>query len=151
MPIKERMILEAKISSLLKSEDKSIYFEYTWEESSNLPNVGSLANINFEVKQFAVVTAYTVNLKMAETFLLKRVVDKDHLSALQSIYEYVASNKETMNSFTVMWSKKEKGVLGSTNKSYFYCHDIKEVIEKFFTNKSVKDYVIYEIKLNPIS
>jgi hypothetical protein len=56
-----------------------------------------------------------------------------------------------MDSFTVNWSKKENGTLGSYNTSYFYCHDITEVISKFFAGKSVRDYVIYEIKLNPIS
>ena len=39
----------------------------------------------------------------------------------------------------------------TTHKSYFYCKDIYELLDKFFYDKKKENYVIYEIKLNPES
>lgn len=127
--------LEDKIARLIKAENKTVHFDYEW----------------IEIKKIAKVSAYTFNANTGETFLLKSETGEDQIEALTKILSYVEANKETMNSFTVNWSKKENGTLGKYNTSYFYCHDITEVISKFFAGKSVKDYVIYEIKLNPIS
>lgn len=152
MSLKDRLILEDKISNILKSENKTVHFEYGWEEPTfDKKEVGQLVDLRYSYEQKPFVIAHTLNIKSGETFLLKKQFGKDHYSALLEIHDYVASNKETIDSFTVMWAKKENGRLGSTNISYFFCHDIKEVVDKFFSGKSLKDYVIYEIKLNPIS
>ena len=66
---------------------------------------------------------------------------------------YVKEQKG-MSSFTVEWAKKENNVsrVGPIiHTSYFYCHDILDVTEKFFFNKKSEDYVVYLIKLNPIA
>jgi hypothetical protein len=147
---KQILSLEDKITRLIKPENKTIHFDYKWiDPPSSI--LGQLADISFEMTKIAKVSAYTFNPNTGETFLLKEESSKTPLEALQKICDYVESNKENMDSFTVNWSKKENGTLGSYNTSYFYCHDITEVISKFFAGKSVKDYVIYEIKLNPIS
>lgn len=148
---KQILSLEDKIDRLIKPENKTIHFDYEWVDSSSGNDIGQLANISFEIKKIAKVSAYTFNAITGETFLLKSEKGDTPLEALQKICDYVEANKETMNSFTVNWTKLENGKLGYYNTSYFYCHDITEVISKFFAGKSVKDYVIYEIKLNPIA
>jgi len=130
---KQILSLEDKITRLIKSENKTIHFDYEFIDS------------------VAKVSAYTFNPNTGETFLLKESKGVSSLEALQKIYDYVEASKETMNSFTVNWTKLENVKLGCYNTSYFYCHDITEVISKFFAGKSIKDYVIYEIKLNPIA
>ena len=148
---KQILSLEDKIARLIKAENKTVHFDYKWIDSTTTNGVGQLANLAFEIKKIAKVSAYTFNANTGETFLLKEEKGETPLEALQKISDYVEANKETMNSFTVRWTKLENGKLGSYNTSYFYCHDITEVISKFFTGKYIKDYVIYEIKLNPIA
>ncbi len=133
--------LEDKITRLIKAENKTVHFDYEAETITT----------DDSVEYIAKVSAYTFNANTGETFLLKSEKGESSLEALQKIYNYVESNKETMSSFTVHWTKLENGKLGSYNTSYFYCHDITEVISKFFAGKSIKDYVIYDIKLNPIA
>ena len=37
------------------------------------------------------------------------------------------------------------------NKSSFYGHTIEEVLQKFYYGKSRNNFIIYNIRLNPIS
>lgn len=49
--------------------------------------------------------------------------------------------------FTVTWEK-----IGSTTQnSYFSGNDMYEVLNKFYHDKNPKEYLIFNIKLNPIS
>ena len=59
--------------------------------------------------------------------------------------------KVSNRSFTVKWNKIEKGRLGETNTSYFYCKNAKEVTDKFYHGKVEEEYDIYSIQQNPIS
>jgi len=95
-----------------------------------------------------IVSAYTVNPKSDETFLLKSATDYSKEKALKQILDYVKAQKG-LNSFTVKWMKKDE--IQTVNTSYFYCHDVIDVIEKFFYGKNSVDYIVYEIKLNPMS
>ena len=151
MSFKEIMTIEDKIAKLIQKEGNTIHFEKEWIEPTFSGSIGQLAHLSFEYKQRAKVSAFTLNSITQETFLLKEVIGETHLECLTKILEYVEHTKETMNSFTIHWSKKENGGLGSYNTSYFYCHHILEAMDKFFLNKDVRDYVIYDVKLNPIS
>lgn len=131
---KEILILEDKITKLVAIEGKTIHFEY------NESTIGY-----FEV------IVYSFNSKFGETFLLKRVVGVTYELALAEILNYVEHSKKTMGSYTVTWSKKVNGNLTETNISYFYCQNLYEVLDKFYFNKDIFDYVIFNIKLNPIS
>ena len=59
--------------------------------------------------------------------------------------------KASYKSYTVEWCKIQHGRLGTTNISYFYCKNAKEVVNKFYHGKTEDNYEIYNIKLNPIS
>jgi len=150
MSFKEIMEIEDKISKIIQKDGNTVHFVKDWVEPYQ-GKIGNLANIQFEYKMRATVSAFTLNSVTKETFLLKEVTGTDHLECFNKILDYVEHTKESMDTYTVHWSKKENGRLGSYNTSYFYCHHILEVMEKFFANKNVKDYVIYDVKLNPLS
>jgi hypothetical protein len=150
MSYKEIIEIEDKIAKIIQKEGNTVHFKKDWIESSQ-GRIGELVNGNFEFKQKALVSAFTYNSNTKETFLLKEVAADNHLECMQIILEYLEHTKESMNSFTVNWSKKENGRLGSYNTSFFYCHNILEVMDKFFAEKSVNDYVIHNVKLNPLS
>lgn len=153
MSFKEIMVIEDKIAKIIQKEGNTIHFKKDWVEPyRSSSQIGQLADVHFERKMRARVQAFTLNSNTKETFLLKEVTGEDHLECYSKILDYVEHTKLAMNTFTVNWSKKENGTLGSYNTSYFYCQDVTEVIKKFFDGgKDVSDYVIYEIKLNPIS
>jgi len=150
MSYKQIMEIEDKIAKIIQKEGNTVHFVKDWVEPYQ-GRIGELSNIQFEYKMRAKVSAFTLNSVTKETFLLKEVTGETHLECFNKILDYVEHTKESMNSFTVHWSKKENGTLGSYNTSYFYCHHILEVMDKFFANKDVKDYVIYDVKLNPLS
>ncbi len=129
-------------------ENKVLQLEH---EISSFINKDNNATVHFEyrVESFASVTAsaFTLNSTSKEVFLLKTVRTQSKELALEEILEYV-KNQKGLNSFTVKWAKA--GTI-QIETSYFYCHDVTDVIKKFFAKKDVVDYVIYEIKLNPIA
>lgn len=147
--MKERKIIEDKIKSIIEEEGNKITFQYDWVE--NTPGLGTLAYNRFEIKQLAEVIAFTTNSQTGEKFLLKRTVADTHTQALAKILEYLEHTKNNMSTFTVHWTRLENGNVTTYNTSYFYCHDIMEVVNKFFDGKNTRDYVIYDIKLNPVS
>jgi len=95
------------------------------------------------------ITAMTYNPKTKETFLLKEVknVTKQEVG-LEEILKYVNRHKEEYNSFTVIWRKKGEG---KEEKSYFYCKDLFEALEKFYYNKNREDYIVFNTQMNPIA
>ena len=148
--MKARQELEQEISKLIQEDNKTVTFNYDWVQVPS-QSIGQLAHITNPFAHRAEVTAFTTNNLTKETFLLKSVISDTHVEGLQKILNYIVKESQTMSTFTVHWSKKENGQVGAYNTSYFICHDILEVMDKFFTDKSVKDYVIYDVKLNPIS
>ncbi len=129
MKSKEIIILEDKINEVLKADGKNIHYDY-------------FANG---------IDAYTSNIKTGENFFMTRVDNEDEEGCLKEILNYLLNHKENMTSYTVNWYKKENGNLGSYNTSYFYCKDMMEVLNKFYTGKDKTNYVIDMIKSNPIA
>jgi len=117
----------------------TVHFEYGQCDSTTPKNPGGLMNVDY------VASAITINPITNEPFLLKTEQGDTKEKALKAILEYVKKQKG-LNSFTVIWMKKGDS---KSNTSYFYCHDILDVVEKFFFGKNRIDYVIHEIKLNP--
>ena len=143
--------LVERIKKFLHEDGKTIEFSYDWVELTS-QSIGQLAHIVNNIgNQKAEVSAFTTNNTTKETFLLKSVIADTHVECLQKILTFLEKESQTLSTFTVNWTKRENGRLGSYNTSYFSCHDIVEVINKFFTGKNVRDYVIYNIKLNPIA
>lgn len=147
----ENKIIEEKIKLIIEEEGNTVSFKYDWIPPPS-SHIGQLVdNTNGGYNMRAEVKSFTHNSQTGETFLLKVVSADTHIQCLIKILEYLEHTKKNMNTFTVNWSRIENGVVGSYNTSYFYCHDVIEVVNKFFTGKNVRDYIIYDMKLNPIS
>lgn len=139
--------LEDSISKIIFNDNKSVVrFDYKTLSNKFIPKHGG-KTYSFNKKQ---VIAYTTNHNTGETFVLKVATGDSYEEALKDILYYVESHKKEMNSYTVIWRKK-----GNTNtqheKSYFYCENALEVLNKFFEGKDIAEYTIYELKLNPIA
>ncbi len=67
--------------------------------------------------------------------------------ALKKACLMINKNKKTENSYTVTWEK----IGGTTQNSYFSGKNMHEVLDKFFFQKNQEEYIIFNIKLNPIS
>ena len=140
--------LESEISSFVNLDNKNnctVHFEY----EKDVEDKGSFNN------PFYIASAFTVNPNSKETFLLKQEKASSKEKALKKILEYV-KDKSGQNSFTVLWKKtKDAGgelpAGGPLQTSYFNCHDVQDVVEKFFHGKSAANYTVYEIKMNPIA
>lgn len=142
--------LESEIRNFLIADGKTTTFNYDWVD---LPNgkIGQLVDLSRQNYQKAEVSVITTNIQTNEKFLLKSVIGDTHNECLSQILEYLTTSKNQINSFTVHWSKIENGQMGSYNTSFFYCHDLLELAIKFFTGKNTKDYMIHDVKLNPLS
>lgn len=134
---KTKIVLEDEISRTVMAENGcTAHFEY------HEIITGKLNSSTFNKK----VTVMTYNPKTQETFLLKEVEANTSEECLEKILEYVKSHKEEFDSFTIFWSKKGES---KSEKSYFYCRDLFEALEKFYFNKNREEYTIYEVKMNP--
>lgn len=133
--------LENQIASFVATDNKNnctVHFEYGREYEAKL-KAGHDEHI---------VSVYTVNPTTDETFLLKSETSSTKEKALKKILEYLKKQKGE-SPFSVKWAKKGEG--STINTSHFYCHDMKDVVELFFHGKNSEDYIVYEIKLNPIA
>lgn len=126
-----KLKLEHEISTYINKDNGcTVHFEYE-------PEMGNMEK----------VSAYTFNPVSEEKFLLASSAGVTEEGALVSILEYVKKQKG-LNSFTVEWAR-----VGTSDKniSYFYCHDVMDVVKKFFAGKNTVDYVVYDIHLNPMA
>jgi len=139
--------LEHQITAFLNTDNKSnctVHFDYR-EEHSFDKGKGNGNNPTTEWE----VTARTYNPVTEETFLLKSTIAKTKEIALKKIFDILKKQKGE-NSFTVKWAKKGDNTEGIID-SYFFVHDVLDVVENFFHGKNPEEYIVYEIKLNPIS
>lgn len=135
--INTKIALEDEISRIIMS-DNGCTAHYEYKSCVTTKSIDSP-----ELKQ---VTVMTYNIHSKATFLLKEVIAPTIEDGLKEILKYVKSHKEDYDSFTIVWAKK--GTVKSTEKSYFYCKDLFEALEKFYFNKNREEYVIYEAKMN---
>lgn len=141
--------LEDKISKLIFSDNKrTVHFEYTNQEIETPFSVLESAQPVYTKSTKYQVIAHTFNSINQETFLLKSEVGESYEECLEKILTYIESTRQIVSSYTVIWSKKRDNV---RNTSYFFGSTIVEVIEKFFTGKDPNQYLVYEIKMNPLS
>ena len=142
--------LEDRISRIVYEDNKrTVHFDYkTLEYEVTIDRIES-GQPQFRPVNKKQVFAYTYNPDNGETFILKISTSDTFESALKDILRYVENHKKSMNSFTVLWGKK--GGTTKIEKSYFYCEDAMEAMTKFFTGKDKSEYIIYEVKLNPIA
>jgi hypothetical protein len=128
--IKAIALIEHEIAAFIaKDNGATVHFRYDLNNNNN-------------------VKAHTINNVNKEMFLLKEAEGDDVFESLNKILEYVKS-LDGMSSFTVNWNKANS--LSNIQTSYFYCHDVADVVDKFFSDKNTADYIVYEIKLNPVA
>lgn len=103
------------------------------------------------------VDFYTVNETTKVPFLLHSFADARYDNAICNMYIRLL-NKETgaENSYTVEWTQRQcysgkSYSVGETQISYFTAHNERQLLDKFFTGKNENEYLIYSIKLNPMS
>jgi hypothetical protein len=127
---KELIELEDNISKMIYSDNgRTTHFSYT--NKDNIYNV----------------SVYTYNRINKETFLLYKSSSDSYSNCLEKVIQYLSLGKS--RSYTVNWSRIDRSI--EIQKSYFYCTDIEDVLYKFFEGKDKNLYIIYEIKMNPIS
>ncbi|MGI8892733.1 MAG: hypothetical protein ACR2GN_04660 [Bacteroidia bacterium] len=127
----EKVKLENKISKIIEEDNNcSSHFEYN--------------SVNGKTE----VTIITYNPIHHEQFVLKKEVAESYESALKKILDFLENTRKNQNTYTLVWLKKGEN---KTRRSYFTGSDMKDVLEKFYHNKTSEDYIIYEIKLNPES
>lgn len=134
-----KIALEDEISRMIMSDNGcTAHFDYS--DSEFKPRL-----LKEGTKRKIIVLTY--NSIKKETFLFKEVEANNDEEGLKEILNYAKSHKDDYDSFTIVWTKK--GVVNSSEKSYFYCKDLLEALEKFYFNKTREDYLIYEAKMNP--
>ena len=132
---KKKLELEDKISELVKSDSKcTVHFDYKKAQGTSLDKLD--------------LTVTTRNPLHDETFVLMKVTEVGILKCLEKVVSYLEHHKRFQSSYTVLWSEKAKFML---NTSYFYAYDMQEVLNRFFEGKDRHAFIIYEMKLNPIS
>lgn len=127
--------LTARISHLVASDNKcEVHFEWLKTEEGN-PHL----------------QCFTVHPFSRESFLLKRVSGEDEVECLEKILSFL-EDKEKMKdmgyeTYKVEWHKEGHD---ATQKSYFYCKSVQEVLMKFFEGgKDPSKYKIYVIEMMP--
>jgi hypothetical protein len=132
---KRKLELEDKISELVKADNKcTVHFEYKKAQSASPDKLE--------------LTVTTFNPLHDEKFVLMKVTESGILKCLDKVVSYLEHHKRFQSSYTVLWSEKAKFML---NTSYFYAYDMQEVLNRFFEGKDRHAFIIYEMKLNPIS
>lgn len=136
METNKQMLLESEIFDFIKKDNGcSTHFEYNRSQIDN-----SLKSIR--------VTTH--NPKKQETFLLIEVPCDDAIDGLLKVNSWIKTHNISNEEFshTVLWTKKGES---STYKSHFYATNARKALDKFFYDKSESEYVIYEVKINPIA
>jgi len=133
MIIGEKVILESEISDIIKKDNNcNTHFDYIKD------------NDNYSIR----VTTYNPIKK--ETFLLIEIPCIDFIYGLKQVKEWVLSHNIGTGevSHTILWTK-----IGDshTYMSHFYAKNVRKALDKFFYDKDESKYIVYEIKMNPIS
>jgi hypothetical protein len=126
--------IEEKIKDIIKKDNEcDVRFEYTTAIEED---------VNVEV------TAKTFNPKTQEVFLLFKGIGKTSEEAIKKILDYIENHRQNYASHTVVWASK-KDMKQQT--SYFHSKDAMEALEKFYHGKLREHYVVFNVKLNPMS
>lgn len=122
-------------------------------EIVNLINYDNVNSCTVEFRYIEESNGVTLNVVTnnpthSNTFLFEQSwgISKE-VALIQLINRLSGSLEINQNNYTVSWEI----VGGTTQTSYFRGKDIYEVLDKFYHDKNKKNYIIFEIKLNPQS
>lgn len=90
----------------------------------------------------------TINPKHDQSFLFNttRAVDKEE--ALHKMLDYIKDHFKKEETYTIQWIKIGEEQL---HTSYFRAKNIYDVLDKFYFERDLNSYRIYNVGLNPIS
>lgn len=90
----------------------------------------------------------TVNPRHNQSFLFHSVIGVDRLDALSKMIEYVKSNHNDEESYTIQWTAKGNHEL---HTSYFRAKNMYQALDKLYYGRDINLITVFIIKLNPIS
>ncbi len=133
-----KLKLESEIYNIVKSDNGcEIHFDYDLGYSGPLPT-----------DKYHSVNAITYNPITKESFLMCKCNGLSQIEALECVLSYINTHRVTNYSHTIIWANK---IDKMNNTSYFYGKDAMEALEKFYHGKNRDEYMVYSIKLNPLS
>lgn len=94
------------------------------------------------------LSSSTYNPSHNTTFLLWEGIGSTKVGVLEKLFDYVKKEIPPANSLTykITWNKK-----GESFESYFNGKTVTEIVNKFFHDKNPHDFIIYEMRLMPMS
>ncbi len=133
--------LEDKIRKILAEDNGRVaIFEY---DEDNMPEF-----MRAEKDPHCIaLTVSTFNGVTKEVHIMYTTKEQhtNKVACLAEVVKYLEVIKPTLSPYTLVWAKKGEG--GSSTKSYYYCNDALEVLEKFFANKKREEYVVYSLDM----
>jgi len=90
----------------------------------------------------------TINPQHDQSFLFHSIKAINKEEALMKMKEYIEIHYSSEDSFTLQWIKVGEQKL---HTSYFRAQNMYEVLDKFYYERDLSSYRIFNISLNPIS
>lgn len=111
----------------------------------------STENVIFDFSSIDGVTKLdliTINPRHEQSFLYHTEKGIDKVETLEKMLKYVLINNKEKNHYTVQWTKNGESEL---HTSYFRAKNIYEALDKFYYNRELNTYVIFNVTLNPVA
>lgn len=119
------------------------------EIESYLGLKGSSLVFDFQPKQGKVkLDLITVNPRHNQSFLYHSEVGYDKLDVLQRLLEYVKTQREKENSFTIQWIAKNNKELQT---SYFRAGNMYEALDKLYYGRDMNTITVFSVVLSPVA
>jgi carbamoylphosphate synthase large subunit len=90
----------------------------------------------------------TVNPRHEQSFLFHSVKAVDKVEALQKMQKYVNQQHKDENTYTVQWRKSGEREL---HTSYFRAKNMYDALDKFYYNRDMTTYTVFNVALNPVA
>ena len=90
----------------------------------------------------------TVSPRHEQSFLFHTVKAIDKIEALQKMLSYVNAQRDDENTYTIQWCKVNERDL---HTSYFRAKSMYDALDKFYFNRDITSYTIFNITLNPVA
>lgn len=108
-------------------------------------------NVIFDFSQNKKITTLnliTINPRHEQSFLFHSVKAVDKIEALQKMQKYVNAQQKDENTYTIQWRKVGDSQL---HTSYFRAKNMYDALDKFYYNRDIASYTIFNLALNPVA
>ncbi len=143
MDIKVLELEESIRKTISQDNGRIAIFEY--EQGTPKFKPGGIREETIYIERI-VLTVSTFNEKTKEvTVMYKTDPGIDKVVCLAEVSHYLEVIKPTISPYTMTW--KKKGNAEESTKSFFYCNDMVEVLDKFFATRKREEYVIFSLEM----